>query len=144
MKKDRATGAPDNRDAEGRFRPGVSGNPGGRPKGLRVLEEALEESRDADHVLAVVDQLRTLALEGDVQAARVYLDRMLGPVRQKVEEAGDFSELSTDELCREMAGDSRFREAIVNALLTEHAWRDDVLRRLDPDAYSPSIPDETS
>jgi len=49
---------PENRDAEGRFQPGVSGNPGGRPKKLRELRNAIDDAHTPEKVLAVVDKLQ--------------------------------------------------------------------------------------
>ena len=69
------------RAANGRFAPGASGNPGGRPKRLLDLEAALQEAHDAPRVLEVIDMLRERALRGDVQAAKAYLDRVVGPLR---------------------------------------------------------------
>jgi hypothetical protein len=77
---------PDKRGPEGRFIPGVSGNPGGRSKRLHNLESALQEAHDAPRVLEVVEKLRELALAGDVQAAKLYLDRVAGPVKANDEE----------------------------------------------------------
>jgi len=74
------------RNSDGRFAIGVSGNPGGRPKRLHNLEVALAEAHDAPKVLEVVEKLRALAIAGDVQAAKVYLDRVAGPVRSNDEE----------------------------------------------------------
>lgn len=67
----------------GRFAPGVSGNPGGRPKRLLAIETALHEAHDAAKVLAVIDRLHGMAVRGNVQAARLYLDRVVGPVRDE-------------------------------------------------------------
>jgi Family of unknown function (DUF5681) len=68
------------------FSKGVSGNPGGRSRRSQDLEAALQEAHDAPRVLAVVEKLRELALAGDVQAARAYLDRVAGPVRTNDDE----------------------------------------------------------
>jgi len=45
-----------------------------------------------DKVLPVLEALRTRALAGDVHAAKVYLDRVLGPVRPRWEEHWDLTE----------------------------------------------------
>ena len=74
------------RSVDGRFPSAVSGNPGGRPKRLENLEIALAGAHDAPKVLEVVEKLRELAIAGDVQAARVYLDRVGGPVRPNDDE----------------------------------------------------------
>lgn len=73
--------ATNGRATDGRFAPGTSGNPGGRPRRLLDLEAALQEAHDASTVLAVIEKLRAMALRGNVQAAKVYLDRVAGPIR---------------------------------------------------------------
>jgi hypothetical protein len=65
----------------GRFPRGVSGNPGGRPKRLTDLDAAIAAANDTTKVLALLDKMRELGLAGDVSAAKVYLDRTIGPVR---------------------------------------------------------------
>jgi hypothetical protein len=49
------------------------------------LESVIEERHIGPKVLEVIDRLHGMALAGDVQAARVYLDRVLGPVRPRPE-----------------------------------------------------------
>jgi len=63
------------------FQPGQSGNPGGRPKVLVELETVLNEHPTIEAVHAIFAKLRRLAMAGDVRAAKVYLDRVMGPVR---------------------------------------------------------------
>jgi hypothetical protein len=65
------------------FSKGISGNPGGRPKRLRDLEEAIREKHVGEPVLAVLDKLQAMATEGDVAAAKLYLERVVGPPRVK-------------------------------------------------------------
>lgn len=63
----------------GRWKPGQSGNPSGRPPGtgeVARLRQAISE-----HVPAIIDKLVQQALEGDPQAARLLLERVLPPVR---------------------------------------------------------------
>lgn len=67
------------------FPKGRSGNPGGRPRRLRELESAIEEKYVGPKTLEVIDKLYGLALAGDVQAARLFLDRVLGTVRPRPE-----------------------------------------------------------
>jgi len=68
------------RDSAGRFSPGVSGNPSGRPKGSGTLARAIRQAYGRDRVLEILEVLRGKALEGDTTAARLYLDRVAGPV----------------------------------------------------------------
>jgi len=65
-----------------KFEPGRSGNPKGRPKGsggLSVLRAGMSSVRAniAEHMPAVVDRLIEAAKGGDVQAARLLLERAL-------------------------------------------------------------------
>jgi hypothetical protein len=75
------------RGPDGRFPKGTSGNPGGRPRQLRDLEPVLDEHRSAESMRAVFAKLRDLGLGGDVAAMKLYLDRILGPVRVEYEDA---------------------------------------------------------
>lgn len=63
----------------GRWKPGESGNPAGKPKGsgeLQKLRAAL-----SDVVPEILDTLKAKALEGDVGAARLLLERVLPPLK---------------------------------------------------------------
>lgn len=78
------TGKPDpaTRTPEGKFLPGISGNPGGRPKvarlmldlAIKLLQEQDENGADKAEVLlrAVLQR----AIEGDDMAAKLWLDRV--------------------------------------------------------------------
>lgn len=60
------------RDKYGRWARGSSGNPGGRSGDSSRLRAAI-----AEHVPAIVQTLTAAALAGDVQAARLLLERCL-------------------------------------------------------------------
>ncbi len=63
----------------GKWRPGQSGNPKGRPRGQSEVARfrlAIEQ-----HVSDIVDRLVILAKSGDVQAARLLLERVLPPLK---------------------------------------------------------------
>ena len=63
----------------GRWKTGESGNPKGKTPGsgeLQRLRAAISE-----HVPAIIEQLVTAARSGDVQAARLILERVLPPVK---------------------------------------------------------------
>jgi hypothetical protein len=62
------------RDARGRWRKGASGNPGGRPAGLRGELKA----RLADEVPTLVDRVVELAKGGDLEALRLALAYGIG------------------------------------------------------------------
>jgi len=61
------------------WKPGQSGNPKGRPPG--VGEVAKLRAAIADNVPAILESLTTAALAGDVQAARLLLERVLPPMK---------------------------------------------------------------
>ena len=63
------------------FKPGQSGNPGGRPKS-RALTDALEQTIDK-HELG--EKLWALALKGDMQAIKYIYDRIEGTPTQRHE-----------------------------------------------------------
>jgi hypothetical protein len=69
------------RDSNGHWRPGQSGNPRGRPKGARhrvsILAEQLMQGDAEDVVRAVI----AAAKNGDMVAARIIIDRIC-PVRK--------------------------------------------------------------
>lgn len=68
------------RDARGRFAKGNAGGPGA-PHARRVaqLRAAMLEAVSEEDLKAVVSAMVKAARGGDVQAARVLLDRLLGP-----------------------------------------------------------------
>jgi len=70
------------RDHQGRFGPGNQASKGrSNPHAKRVAElrSAFLEAVTPDDIREVVAALKAQALEGNVQAARVLLDRVLGP-----------------------------------------------------------------
>lgn len=62
-----------------KWKPGQSGNPKGKPKGSGEVQKL----RDAIglHVPGIIKQLLTAAKGGDVQAARLLLERVLPPLK---------------------------------------------------------------
>jgi len=68
------------------FKPGQSGNPAGRPKGAG--EVAKLRASIADRVPDILKAMVEQALAGDVQAARLLLERTLAPLKpQEVPQA---------------------------------------------------------
>lgn len=61
------------------WKPGQSGNPKGRPAGTG--EVARMRAAIAGNVPAILNSLTTAALAGDVQAARLLLERALPPIK---------------------------------------------------------------
>ena len=61
------------------WRPGQSGNPKGKPPGSGELQRL--RASIAEHVPSILNQLVTAAQGGDVQAARLILERILPPVK---------------------------------------------------------------
>lgn len=102
MTASRRTSTPENRRRSGkgaipgseahRFKPGQSGNPGGRPKTAslskayrNVLDSSLPNDADRrTYAEAIAQTLVTRAMKGDVSAAKELADRTEGRARQSV------------------------------------------------------------
>ena len=65
----------------GRFQPGQSGNPAGKPKGARHKTTLLAEKLMQDDAEAIVKAVLDSAKSGDMTAARIVLDR-IAPARR--------------------------------------------------------------
>jgi len=93
---------------ETRFKPGQSGNPAGRPRGLAAIaRKQLEEiAADGDQTRGelVVRKLIDLALAGNVQAIRLILDREWpAPNRHEIAGAdGDSIRVEIEEAARDL------------------------------------------
>jgi hypothetical protein len=83
--------SPAPRDEHGRYLPGASGNPGGRPKGsvslVTAIRHELERRQDSGQpgIEAVAARLVDLALDGDIRAVREIGDRLDGKATQSVD-----------------------------------------------------------
>lgn len=64
------------------FKPGQSGNPRGVSAHVHELQKAAEEACTVDKVQALMDKLYSMGMDGDVPAAKLWLDRGLGAVRE--------------------------------------------------------------
>lgn len=62
-----------------RFKPGQSGNPKGRPRG--IVNQAKLRKAIADDLPDILNALTAQAKAGDVQACRLLLDRVLPALR---------------------------------------------------------------
>lgn len=76
---DAPTPNPSPREPDGRFAAGNPGGPG-RPKGRRIseLRRAAEEAVTPDMVRGVLRKVAMQALQGNLAAARIFLERTLG------------------------------------------------------------------
>lgn len=87
------------------FKPGQSGNPAGRPKGVRYLSEAYRawlsqpSEKDPEHTNAdmVAEIVGRAALNGDLLAVKEITDRTEGRARQAIDLNGDPEKLSLIE-----------------------------------------------
>ena len=61
------------------WRPGQSGNPAGKPPGSGELQKL--RAAIGEHVPEIINQLVAAARGGDIQAARLILERVLPPVK---------------------------------------------------------------
>lgn len=61
------------------WQPGQSGNPKGKPPGSGELQRL--RASIAEHVPTILEQLIAAAQGGDIQAARLILERVLPPVK---------------------------------------------------------------
>lgn len=73
------------RDTRGRFIKGVSGNPGGRRKGIQdLIDSAVTE----DDLKTILVRLVGMAKHGNIKAAEFLFDRLYGKPMQKTELTG--------------------------------------------------------
>jgi polyhydroxyalkanoate synthesis regulator phasin len=64
---------------KGRWEAGESGNPNGRPPGSSEVSKL--RAAISEHLPEIIDQLVQKAKEGDAQAARLLLERVLPPIK---------------------------------------------------------------
>jgi hypothetical protein len=104
------------RHSNGRFPSGVSGNPGGRPKRLTDLDAAIAAASDTTKVVSLLEKMRELGLAGDVSAAKVYLDRTVGPVRSSDDDRRIYEQMgeALDQLLEEARQERDRRAAAAN------------------------------
>jgi fructose-1,6-bisphosphatase/sedoheptulose 1,7-bisphosphatase-like protein len=93
---DRQNTTPDvPRGEGGKWKAGASPNPGGRPKKIRDIEAAILKAETPERVTEVINAMRLMALSGEKEApaaAKVYLERVLGPVKDLDIDLSDASE----------------------------------------------------
>jgi hypothetical protein len=74
---------PDKTDEkQGRFRKGRSGNPFGRPRGIRNKATLLAESLFEDEIEGICRKAIEEAKQGNIQAIKLVLDRILPPKKE--------------------------------------------------------------
>jgi hypothetical protein len=95
---------------------------------LRELDDAIATANDAPKVLEVIAALRGMAIGGDVSAARLYLDRTMGPVHEPVED--DLSEVPTEELVAKLVELPETRATLADAIMQNPDARAELKRRL--------------
>ena len=61
------------------WKPGQSGNPAGKPSGSGELQKL--RAAIGEHVPEIINQVVSAARGGDIQAARLILERVLPPVK---------------------------------------------------------------
>ena len=120
---------PDERNPDGTFATGNNANPGGRPRGARHrVTRAIEELLEGEHE-ALTRKAIEKALEGDMTALRLCLDRLAPPRKDApistdlpiVRNARDALEASAVLLAAVSAGEVTPDEGgRVMALLTAH------------------------
>ena len=64
----------------GRFAPGCSGNPAGRPRSKITKASVMRETL-SPHMPTILKKLIDMALAGDIQACRILIDRVMPPLR---------------------------------------------------------------
>lgn len=69
----------------GQFKPGQSGNPAGRPRGARnsyrIRDDLMDAIGGAETLRSIAAKMTAQALAGDVQSARLLLERLVPPLR---------------------------------------------------------------
>ncbi|MGW8158414.1 MAG: DUF5681 domain-containing protein [Desulfoprunum sp.] len=65
----------------GRFRPGQSGNPAGKPKGAKNRATILAQALFDNEAEVLVRTIIELAKAGDMQALKVCIDRLCPPIK---------------------------------------------------------------
>lgn len=79
------------RTSKGLFAPGVSGNPSGRPKSHKRLNDLIGAVATEDDERAIIEALVQRAKAGEQWAVKEYLDRQFGrePNRQQIASDAD-------------------------------------------------------
>jgi hypothetical protein len=93
--------APEIRKADGRWQKGISGNPGGQPKGMADVKR-LARSFTQDAIATLAEIMKDTEQSGParVSAATALLDRGYGKPLQQMEvgKPGEFADMSDDQV----------------------------------------------
>jgi hypothetical protein len=92
-----------NRDANGRFRKGQSGNPKGRPMGTRNKATVAAERLLDGEAEALTRKAVELALDGEAGGLRLCLERIIPPRRERPVKLGLAAVRGTGDLAGTMA-----------------------------------------
>lgn len=65
-----------------KFQQGKSGNPNGRPKGVKDRRVALREKL-LPHADQLIEMVTTFAKAGDMQAMKIVMDRIMPPLKEE-------------------------------------------------------------
>ena len=68
---------------DGKFKPGKSGNPAGRPKGIKDCRVALREKL-LPHADELIEMVTNFAKCGDMAAMKIVFDRIMPPMREEL------------------------------------------------------------
>lgn len=94
------------------FKTGKSGNPAGRPKGIKDRRVALREKL-LPHADQLIEMVTTFAKSGDMGAMKIVMDRIIPPLREepihvmipKIESAADCTQAQAAVVNAVAAGD---------------------------------------
>lgn len=94
------------------FKPGKSGNPAGRPKGIKDRRVALREKL-LPHADQLIEMVTTFAKSGDMAAMKIVMDRIIPPLKEepihmtipKIESAVDCTQAQAAVVNAVAAGD---------------------------------------
>ena len=82
-----------NRNANGQFKPGLSGNPNGRPKGVQSIPDILKEIGKEDGTVTGLNKLEVVmrkvfqfAVEGKPWAVQFIADRTEGKALERIDQ----------------------------------------------------------
>lgn len=129
--------------SRGKFKPGQSGNPSGRPKGARNATTLAAEALLDGEAEQLTRKAIELALEGDIQALRICMDRIVPhrkgrPVTFQlpgISNSGDLSNVAMALLRSVAEGDVTPEEAVPASTIIEAARRaietTELIERLD-------------